>query len=254
MTNPDWDQHWQEYTPSAEIGPANGFRRRIMLRLLDMPHDNASVRMLEIGSGTGEFAAEFTRRYPKASFLGLELSRVGVEVSARRVPSAQFLQRNLLVPIPPEELPETRSNFAVCSEVLEHLDEPAILLRNAAACMAPGCKIVVTVPGGPMSAFDRYIGHRKHYRPEELKATLQRAGFTVEAAYGAGFPFFNLYRATIILRGGQLRNDISGSPSLLVRAGMMVFDFLFRLNFSMRGGWQTIAVARYRGPSSPGAA
>jgi 2-polyprenyl-3-methyl-5-hydroxy-6-metoxy-1,4-benzoquinol methylase len=36
----------------------------------------------------------------------------------------------------------------VCSEVLEHVDRPRELLANAAAYLAPGCRLVVTVPGG----------------------------------------------------------------------------------------------------------
>ena len=57
------------------------------------------------------------------------------------------------------------ATHAVCSEVLEHVDEPVVLLRNARSWLAPGCRLVVTVPGGPMSAFDRHIGHRRHFSP-----------------------------------------------------------------------------------------
>ena len=97
-----------------------------------------------------------------------------------------------------------------------------------------------------MSAFDHYIGHRKHYTPAELAALLNRSGFSVQAVYGAGFPFFNLYRATIILRGKRLLQDISGSPTLAARVGMAMFGTLFHFNL-MRWGWQTIAVATYLG-------
>ena len=27
----------------------------------------------------------------------------------------------------------------------------------------PGCRVVITVPGGPRSAFDKHIGHRRHF-------------------------------------------------------------------------------------------
>ena len=36
-------------------------------------------------------------------------------------------------------------------------------MRNAAALLAPGAKVVVTVPGGPRSAFDKHIGHCRHF-------------------------------------------------------------------------------------------
>ena len=248
----DWDQHWRDFTSAAEKGPAHEFRRRTILRLLDIPAAGQSICLLEIGSGAGEFAEAFLRRYPKAEFLGLELSQVGVDTAARRVPNARFIQRNLLLPAAADEVPRPRANAAVCSEVLEHLDNPLLLLRNSMAYMVPNCRLVVTVPGGPQSAFDRHIGHRKHYSPKELKGLLERAGFEVETVYGAGFPFFNLYRTTIILRGNKLREDVSGNPSLLVRTGMALFRLLLRWNL-MRWGWQTMAVARYCGDTRPAA-
>jgi len=63
---------------------------------------------------------------------------------------------------------------------------------------------------------------------------------------GEGFPFFNLYRLLLTLRGEKLIGDVSGPPSPLVKFGTAIFDRLFQLNFGRRWGWQTVAVARYR--------
>ncbi len=131
--------------------------------------------------------------------------------------------------------------------MLEHLDDPARLLRHAAAYMAPGCQLVVTVPGGWHSAFYGHIGHRRHYTPVELSALLESAGFAVTRACAAGFPFFNIYRMLVTLRGAELIAAAGRAPSLPMRAGGAIFDALFRLNLTDPWGWQTVAVARYRG-------
>ena len=143
----DWDQHWSEYADSAAENPAQDFRRRLILRLL--AGVTASSRVLDIGSGTGDLAASLRDAYPDASLLGLELSRTGVELSRRRVPDAAFLQVDLSTAEPPP--PEYRSwaTHAVCSEVLEHVDDPGALIANCRAYLAPDCLLVVTVPGGP---------------------------------------------------------------------------------------------------------
>jgi hypothetical protein len=112
--------------------------------------------------------------------------------------------------------------------------------------MAPGCRLVVTVPGGPMNAFYRHIGHRRHYSPRELATLLEDAGFSVERTYGAGFPFFNLFRLYMTWRGERFIQAVSGEPSPAVRLAGKVLDALFHLNL-MTWGWQTIAVARYNG-------
>jgi SAM-dependent methyltransferase len=240
----NWDQHWSELGAAADIGPTPKYRRRLIFRLLQVKHSDETVRMLEIGSGTGEFAQEFCKRHPKSRYLGLELSRTGVELSSRRVPGARFLQRDLLQQAGSTEGFDFQATYAICTEVLEHLDAPAVLLANAAKYMSPACRLIVTVPGGPMNAFYRHIGHRRHYQPAELRQLLETAGFRVERSLGAGFPFFNLFRLFLTWRGDKLLSSVSGRPSPLVRFASWLLNVLFYLNLPM-WGWQTVAVARY---------
>lgn len=247
----DWDRHWLDFSAAAGLSPATRYRRRLALRLFlqSMGEDgrNTAARMLEIGSGAGQFAEEFLGAAPRAHFLGLELSRTGVDIASRRVPAARFVQRDLRAPAAPDDDLDFRATHALCSDVLEHLDDPCLLLRHAAAYMAPGCKLVVTVPGGWYSAFYGHIGHRRHYTPAQLSVLLERAGFAVERAYAAGFPFFNIYRMLVTLRGPELIAEAARAPALLMRASGAIFDALFRLNLMHPWGWQTVAVARYRG-------
>jgi len=97
-----------------------------------------------------------------------------------------------------------------------------------------------------MNAFYQHIGHRQHYSPAALTALLERSGFSVESAFGAGFPFFNLFRLLITLRGPKFVSDVSGPPSAAIRIASKLFELLFRFN-SSKFGWQTFAIARYRG-------
>ncbi len=256
----DWDRHWRDYAKAAAHNPAQKYRRRIVCEVLKRYGCSSGARILDIGSGQGDLALDLLHAFPNAQLAGLELSATGVEVSARKVPAARFFQRDLLASGEAVDGLGAWAQYAVCSEVLEHLDEPALLLKNASAFLAPGCRLVVTVPGGPQSEFDRHIGHRRHYTPQTLRALLEASGFTVELATTAGFPFFNLYRMVVILRGRRLIADVQsgdrGSPGmrasrLLARAIMALFDALFWLNVMGSGlGWQTVAVARYRPTAS----
>src|SRR5205823_6071529 len=144
---------------------------------------------LDIGSGQGDLALDLRRAFPHAELAGLELSASGIEASNRKVPKARFFQCDLLEPdIDPGPL-RTWAQFAVCAEVLEHLDDPALFLRNSREYLAPGCFLILTVPGGPKSQFDLHIGHRQHFTPASLRALLEQAGFQVPWAASAGFPF-----------------------------------------------------------------
>jgi SAM-dependent methyltransferase len=244
-----WDRHWDEYSDAASENPAQDYRRQVIIDLLGLQVAGAGVRLLDIGSGQGDLAAAIRSSFPSAEILGLELSHSGVEMSKRKVPDAQFVQVNLLEEV---AVPGGRDNWAthaVCSEVIEHVDDPVQLLKSARTYMRPDCRLVLTAPGGPMSKFDKHIGHRKHYRPDDIEDLLGRAGFVPECVGKAGFPFFNLYRWVVILRGERLIRDMNAevnpSGSRLARMAMALFRLLFRMNLrSSPWGWQMVAKAR----------
>ena len=250
MTNSDnWEQHWEDYSQTAEQNPAQIYRRDLIFSLLGLNGAGEGMRLLDIGSGQGDMAAALKDRFPSASILGLELSNTGVEISRRKVSGARFVQRDLLDNAQPPQDLRAWATHAVCSEVIEHVDDPCRLLSNARAYMASRCRLVLTAPGGPMSAFDKHIGHRKHWRKDEIDALLRQAGYFVEQVGGAGFPFFNLYRCVVILRGRKLIEDVAGGAaedgSRSARTAMAVFRRLIRpsLNSSF-SGWQMVAKAR----------
>ena len=104
-----------------------------------------------------------------------------------------------------------------------------------------------------MSAFDRHIGHRQRFTRTSITAVLEKAGYTVEKVYLAGFPFFNLYRLLVIARGEGLARDIEmqsrGISASLASFTMKFFRLLFYGNLSDSPfGWQIVAVARKTAP------
>jgi SAM-dependent methyltransferase len=254
-TNPhldDWDRHWRDYAESAASNPAQAYRRRLVLRLLASNGNGIPARVLDIGSGTGDLVAEIRKAFPAAELLGVDVSAAAVEHAARKVPAATFLQRNLVSRSEPEPAHQGWATHAVCSEVLEHVEDPEALLANARSYLAPGCRLIVTVPGGPMSAFDRHIGHRQHFTAKSLRAMLEQAGFVVERSTRAGFPFFNLYRLIVLLRGERLVGDVAdGAGRRSAQLVMRIFAVLFRLNLTRSPwGWQVLAAARVPGRRS----
>jgi hypothetical protein len=186
---------------------------------------------------------------PRAELLGFELSATGVEISRKKAPEAEFLIADLFHPPAGLKGYEGWATDAVCSEVLEHVDDPSAFLRAARPYLAPEARLIVTVPGGPLSAFDRHIGHRRHFARNSIAGVLTEAGFAVERVYLSGFPFYNLYRGMVIARGEKLASDVEagrdGFSSRVANASMAVFRGLFRFNLlDCPLGWQVVAVAK----------
>jgi SAM-dependent methyltransferase len=245
----DWNAHWKRFGRLASENPAQDYRHRLLLSLLKRRTDLNRMRLLDLGSGHGDLLAGAAEAWPEAELVGFELSEIGVLMARRKVPRARVFTVDLFT-APPDVAPLIGwANVSVCSEVLEHVDDPVAFLRASRPYLANEATLIVTVPRGPLSAFDRYIGHRQHFSRESITRVLDAAGFEVEQVILAGFPFFNLYRAFVIARGDRLIRDAmttSGRASLLfARCTMAIFRILFRANcFHSRFGWQIVAVAR----------
>jgi SAM-dependent methyltransferase len=70
---------------------------------------------------------------------------------------------------------------AVLINVLEHIPDDDAALRDLAATLRPGGRLILWVPALQLlySDFDRKIGHYRRYRKGELRAQLTRAGYQV---------------------------------------------------------------------------
>ena len=70
----------------------------------------------------------------------------------------------------------------VCLNVLEHVRDPLLALRNMHSALAPGGRVVLYVPQGQRrySSLDEVLGHRCRYEREGLAEELRSTGFTIE--------------------------------------------------------------------------
>jgi SAM-dependent methyltransferase len=128
---------------------------------------------VEIGAGTGDYAAEWAQG-------GQRLTVTEADPSRLRLLARRFVG-NPLVTVRPMALPtEARGGYSavVALNVLEHIEDDVAALRSCAGLVAPGGLVVVLVPafGFAMSAFDREIGHVRRYRVRTLTARLESAG------------------------------------------------------------------------------
>jgi len=87
----NWDRYWWECAEvSDNYNPGASYRGRIIRRMLEIEPNRAGYNLVELGSGNGQFASEFCSVFPLVKFLGLDMSRQGVEHARRRVPAARF--------------------------------------------------------------------------------------------------------------------------------------------------------------------
>jgi SAM-dependent methyltransferase len=185
---------WGNFSLANELSPAQRHRWRLVIHELRGLSKGAVV--VDLGCGSGALLERIGKAFPDARLIGIDMEPVALAIAKRRLPSAQFERADLdadgFIATSPE-----RADAVVCSEVLEHLAEPARALQLARELLRPGGRLVVTVPAGAMNDFDRAIGHRKHYRLVELRELLTSAGFDDVRASAWGFPFHTLFRIAL---------------------------------------------------------
>jgi SAM-dependent methyltransferase len=135
--------------------------------------------VLEIGSGMGHFSEKLVEAGldrvvlsdPDEGCLeGLRRDygdRPGIEVTSITLPGAVSL-------VEPVE-------SVVAMNVLEHIEDDAQALRDLAAALAPGGRIVLWVPAYMQlyGEFDRKVGHFRRYVPATIRSAVERAGLHV---------------------------------------------------------------------------
>lgn len=243
---------WGGFSRANSLNPAQRHRWRLVCReVFETAALPAGATIADLGCGSGTLLAQLRDRRPEIHCVGLDVEPLALELARHAVPGADFHRIDLTAPDP--ALPAAlhgKVDAIVCSEVLEHLDRPSPAIDLACSLLKPGGIFVVTVPAGAMTAFDRAIGHVRHYDPTALAAMLRRNELEIVRVYRWGFPFHSLFRAAIGWLGSV--PDSYSDAKFGVRQAMVFrcLDLLFFLNIrSQRVGRQLVAVAR-RVPSA----
>ncbi|MCS6899515.1 MAG: class I SAM-dependent methyltransferase [Myxococcales bacterium] len=145
----------------------NAFLARHLAFLGASPPD----RILDLGCGSGCVAAHLAR-------LGYRVTGVDghlplLRCAAQRAPEASFLLHDLAQGVAPLQT-DGGTDIVGLFDVIEHLDDPALALRQALSLLRPGGLLVGTVPAmmALWSQVDVQAGHRLRYDPEGLHRLL----------------------------------------------------------------------------------
>ena len=121
--------------------------RRLVTRFREMAlqriSSSAPASVLEVGCGQGWFLASVAEALPDASLAGLDIREDAISVARSLVPSATLVVGDAAT-LP---YPDASFDIVICSEVLEHVDDPAAVLAEIRR--VGGGRAVITVPHEP---------------------------------------------------------------------------------------------------------
>lgn len=142
-------------------------RRAIMRRLARQPHG----RVVEIGCGLSPIVTE--RDDVVYTELSLRALRTLKRLQGR---GGYVVADGTTLPFPTGAL-----DYAVCSEVLEHVWDDQAAINELARIVRPGGRVYITVPHRQryFAADDEYVGHLRRYEIPEMRDKLALAGLRV---------------------------------------------------------------------------
>lgn len=146
-------------------------RRRLALDWL-RPRVNRGASVLDLGCGTGGFAAQLGAELGARRVTGIDSSATALHASARRI---EVIQGNLSTPL---VVDEEAFDVVTAMDVLEHLPDEKPLLETAWRNLRKGGVFLASVPALPRlySSWDRQLGHLRRYTRKSLCALLEPAG------------------------------------------------------------------------------
>lgn len=156
-------------------------------KLLDINTKNGLL-ILEIGCSSGFLIKDLVESLPDATIVGADVVKAPLYNLAREFPGIPLIRFDLLnCP-----LPSGIFDAIVMLNVLEHIEDDVLALKNAYALLKPGGALIIEVPAGPFlyDAYDVELHHFRRYSLADLDKKLKSVGFNVQQKSHLGFLLF----------------------------------------------------------------
>ncbi len=147
------------------------------------PHLGDTV--LEIGAGLGNLTGRLMAK--KLNYVAAEKDPLYLHALRNRFLRTPSVTIAELDPGDPSGYPRWEEQFdsALCVNILETVDDPAVVLKSVHSCVKPGGNVIVLVPQGHslFGSLDRAMGHKRRFSAKEISELLANAGFKIERVH-----------------------------------------------------------------------
>ncbi|WP_302272551.1 class I SAM-dependent methyltransferase [Brachyspira aalborgi] len=142
--------------------------------------------ILDIGCGEGSKSFILANYFSNAKVLGIDFTDEGIKKANNNyseVNNLYFKKADIF------EIQTEKYDMVSCLEVLEHIEDWQIVLKNI--CNISNKYILISVPTGRMRDYEKYVGHLRNFKKGEIENFVANNGFKKIKTFYAGFPFYS---------------------------------------------------------------
>ena len=142
--------------------------------------------ILDIGCGEGSKSFILANYFSNAKVLGIDFTDEGIKKANNNyseVNNLYFKKVDIF------EIQTEKYDMVSCLEVLEHIEDWQIVLKNI--CNISNKYILISVPTGRMRDYEKYVGHLRNFKKGEIENFVANNGFKKIKTFYAGFPFYS---------------------------------------------------------------
>ena len=158
--------------------------RRFNIWMGDTLRPFVGDRVLEIGAGIGTLTSQFI---PRDLYVASDINPHYLHYLRSYSIGKPYLRVLKVDANQPEDFEPLAGHFdtALMINVLEHVPDEQVALRNLYTALEPGGRAVILVPQHPTlyGSLDTVLEHRERYTPAKLEASLRQVGFRVEKIF-----------------------------------------------------------------------
>jgi len=178
---------WGKWT-NITNGPSSRHRIRLILKIIKSNDLHGAI--FDIGCGEGFLLKKLSN---DNRLYGMDISEIALNnIDPGDKENIEFIIGDISEK---NSLPKMRFDVIICSEVLEHVDNDEIAIKNLHELLISSGSLIVTVPYNMKywTIHDDYAGHYRRYGWDEIINKLNRNGFESVEMFAWGWPFFSLY-------------------------------------------------------------
>jgi 2-polyprenyl-3-methyl-5-hydroxy-6-metoxy-1,4-benzoquinol methylase len=241
LASEDYDLQWANMKDFIRYNPGARHRRRLIVSAMKKLH-SPPLKVLDAGCGLGATVNELAPVFPDTSFTGIDFSATAIKWCEDTFTEHRWFVADISKPFSLGKF-----DLVLCTEVIEHLDDPVATIRNLLNQLDSAGSLLVTTPAGRIHQTEKLVGHQQHFNQYQLEEVVRSAGGRIEELIIWGHPGYKALKYLTNVNSKLAVKEFANGKYGVIKRMLMHIFFIVTWATSRRhspAGVQNICLVR----------